>query len=185
MVDTVWPGHQDYFPEEGKPGGEMTTLLENLAVGDQVDVKGPEGLITYTGAGTFEVMGHFFHCDKVNMIVGGTGITPALAVSKAVLLAKGDKASRAMVCLVFANTTFDDILCLEELESLASQFPDRFMAWHVISRAKEGERHPLASRLHFSTGQVAFVCGPPGFVAQAVMPALENLGFDYDQVFEF
>ncbi|KND02517.1 uncharacterized protein SPPG_02976 [Spizellomyces punctatus DAOM BR117] len=185
-----------YFPSEDRPGGELTQMLEGLKNGDEVKIKGPEGEIYYTGKGSFDVMGHFIHCKKVNFIVGGTGLTPALAVIRAALLA--EKGRHLQISLVYANKTTDDILCGDELDHFLKEFKDNFKLWHVISRLGDSEKKnwPYGSgHIDGKTLQdhcfppaddtACFVCGPPAMVAQAVMPNLAELGFDEDHVFEF
>ena len=163
-------------------------LLEKLRVGDTVKIKGPEGLIRYTGAGVFSVMGHFFHANRVNFVVGGTGITPALAVIRALLeVPQGPEVSDAQVRLVCSNKTPEDVLCDKELRVLQEEYPERIQVWHVITRVT-GHVDEVILREHFfppAPETVCFVCGPPAFVAKAVMPALESIGFDDDHVFEF
>jgi len=198
-----------YFPTEAHPGGEMTTLLEALQPGDMVRAKGPEGYIAYAGHGCFDVLGHFLHCTKLNLVVGGTGITPALAVIRAVLLGEADDdEARLEVRLVYANKTADDIICADELHALEARAPDRLCVYHVLSRVGDGTprdrdavRRVMGDRT-YGTGYVdeailrehcfppaadtaCFLCGPPAMVSHAVMPALDALGFDDDHVFEF
>ncbi|KAG5462851.1 MAG: hypothetical protein BJ554DRAFT_3269, partial [Olpidium bornovanus] len=77
-----------YFPTNEHLGGEMTMILESMKPGDAVLYRGPNGHVFYSGQGIFCAMGHFLHCRKINFVVGGTGMTPALAVSKAILFAE-------------------------------------------------------------------------------------------------
>ena len=193
-----------YFPTEARPGGEMTMLLDALPIGGTVGLKGPEGAIAYLGRGDFEVMGHFFHCTRVNFVVGGTGLTPALAVARAVLAECGGSQPGLNVRLVFANKTADDILCLDELHTLEERSGGRFDTWHVLSdvRPDDARAASVLGNCRFGTGFIdegslrdhcfppaastyTFVCGPPAMVARAVLPALTLLGFDEDHVFEF
>jgi Oxidoreductase FAD-binding domain len=45
-----------YFPTaDGKPGGEMTQLLEHMSIGDTASIRGPEGRISYQGRGVFDM----------------------------------------------------------------------------------------------------------------------------------
>ena len=182
-----------YFPTPCKPGGEMTQKLEDLKIGDTVKIKGPEGKISYMGNGNFDIMGYFLHCEKVNFIVGGTGITPALAVIRAMLLAEEN--SKMQLSLVFANKTLSDILCRDELEELSN----RLRICHVISRLDE---YPISDKFNYEAGYlnekilgsncfkpasdtICLVCGPPGMITNAVMPNLEKLGFDENHIYEF
>lgn len=72
------------FPD----GGKITQYLEALSIGDEVDVLGPKGSITYLGHGQFQVEDkvnkknppQFREAKTVGMIAGGSGITPMLQV---------------------------------------------------------------------------------------------------------
>jgi nitrate reductase (NAD(P)H) len=189
-----------YFPTDARPGGEMTQILEKLQIGEAVKIKGPEGVIWYMGNCHYAVHGHFFFCDKMNFIVGGTGITPALAVIRAILLA--EKRTDVDITLVFANRTPDDILCEAELEELVKS-SNRLRICHVIASGtpavEQVTNHPHVAYAsgHVSTAilrdniiaadeqSCCFLCGPPAMLAHAVIPALMELGFDQDQVLEF
>ncbi|KAI8996149.1 hypothetical protein BC832DRAFT_567613 [Gaertneriomyces semiglobifer] len=190
-----------YFPTEDRPGGEMTMILEKLQPGDTVKMKGPEGVLWYLGTGRMAVHGHFFYCAKMNFIVGGTGITPALAVMKAVVLA--EKRRDVGIRLVFANKTTQDILCKDELDQLVTA-SDNFQICHVISDGNVSSCGDLSpsDKVAFDTGHVnveilkahifpadegvsCFLCGPPAMIAKGVIPALMELGFDDEQMLEF
>ncbi len=191
-----------YFPTETRPGGEMTQILEGMQLGDIVKIKGPEGTLWYMGDGHYAVHGHFFYCQKMNFIVGGTGITPALAVIKAVVLAERSAAVR--IALVFANVTRADILCREELDELVKASSNVTIC-HVIASddlSDTAAEPQEAARVAYASGHVnaailrdhiipaedqssCFLCGPPAMIARAVLPALTELGFDHDHIFEF
>lgn len=191
-----------YFPTEDRPGGEMTQILERLNVGDQVLVKGPEGVLWYLGHGQWVIHGHFFYCDKMNFIVGGTGITPALAVMRAVILSERKPYK---INLVFANKTLEDIICKEELKELLSAESGNLQICHVIDDKEfqhVGIEAKKVDRISYEKGRVrkeifekyiipategscCFLCGPPAMIAKAVLPALGEMGFDDDQIYEF
>jgi nitrate reductase (NAD(P)H) len=187
-----------YYPTETRPGGEMTQLLDELNIGDIVKVKGPEGTLWYLGNGQFSMHGHLFYCAHMNFIVGGTGITPALAIIRAVVLAEKQAKIQAQIRLVFANKTLQDIFCQPELDEILSAHND-IVICHVIS---QGDINTDREREKFVSGMVnasnlgenillpsavasCFLCGPPAMIAKAVLPALTELGFDEDQIFEF
>ena len=70
-------------------GGQLTQILDNLKVGDTIDMKGPKGHLDYIGEGKFtitkrekgETMITEYKKKKIGMVAGGTGITPMLQVS--------------------------------------------------------------------------------------------------------
>jgi len=114
--------------------GVLTQRLNKLEVGDAIQVKGPEGRITYTDPGTIELerplkaeqerlkiqspLG-MIKFKKLAMIAGGTGITPMLQVIHQIMRDENDDVECS---LIFANRSIDDILVREELEELAEKY---------------------------------------------------------------
>ena len=156
-------------------------------------------MLWYLGNGQFSIHGHFFYCNRMNFIVGGTGITPALAVMKAVVLA--ERAKNVSIRLVFSNKTVADIICKEELDDLLAAGGSSFQICHVITHEKLPAELDDVTGVHYEFGLVdtailkrhlldsaessCFLCGPPAMIHKAVLPALVELGFDDDQIFEF
>ena len=125
------------FPD----GGKMSQYLENMEIGDTIDVRGPSGLLVYQGNGTFAIKPDkksspkTVKATKVSMIAGGTGITPMLQLITDVFRNANDD---TCLSLLFANQSEDDILVREELEALQAEHPDRFKLWYTVDRPKEG-----------------------------------------------
>ena len=102
------------------PGGKVSGFLHNLAVGDNIEVKGP-----------FPKLAIKTNMKKyIGMLCGGTGITPMLQVIKELLKNPDDKTE---LSLVFANDTEDDILLKSTLDALAKQHPN-FKVTYVLSK---------------------------------------------------
>jgi cytochrome-b5 reductase len=127
----------------------MSQYIDNMKVGELIDVKGPKGLFTYTPN-----MKRAF-----GMLAGGTGITyvsnlsragcvcvcvcvacvashschrrPMLQVIQAILK---NPADRTQVSLIFANVAEDDILVRSTLEDLAAKNPDRFKLHYTLDK---------------------------------------------------
>ena len=125
LVVKIYPANtHPKFPE----GGKMTQHLEALAIGDTIDVRGPSGLIVYQGRGLFDIKedkkgdAKQVRVSQVNMIAGGTGITPMLQLIRAVFR---DPADKTCLSLLFANQSEDDILLRKELEEVQEKYPDR------------------------------------------------------------
>jgi NAD(P)H-flavin reductase len=97
-------------------------ILESLNVGDFVEVKGPIGHFHYMRPGRFTNHKHEGVVDRVNMIAGGTGLTPMYQVMKRILSDPEDKVELRML---YANNCEGDILCRKELEELAAAHPGR------------------------------------------------------------
>lgn len=51
------------FPE----GGKMSQYLENMSIGDFIDVRGPNGLLVYEGKGT-AIMNSFLQTNKIYLV---------------------------------------------------------------------------------------------------------------------
>uniref|UniRef100_M4C069 Oxidoreductase FAD/NAD(P)-binding domain-containing protein n=1 Tax=Hyaloperonospora arabidopsidis (strain Emoy2) TaxID=559515 RepID=M4C069_HYAAE len=175
----------------------MSQYLEQLAIGDTIEVSGPKGKLTYVRKGEIhikhrirDVVPEVRKCAKIGMIAGGTGITPMLQVIRRALQDPEDKTEFS---LLFANQTEADILCRDEIEAMVAEHSN-VKVWYTVDRADEGWK--------YSTGFVSaamikkhlpaaapdtqiFMCGPPPMLKFAVLPALEELGFKPDQHFSF
>lgn len=51
VVKVYFKNTHPKFPD----GGKMTQYLENMKIGDCIDVRGPNGLLVYTGPGTYAI----------------------------------------------------------------------------------------------------------------------------------
>lgn len=125
------------FPD----GGKMSQHLENMKIGDTIDVRGPSGLLVYNGLGIFAIKpdkksgAKAVNATHVSMIAGGTGITPMLQLVTDIFRDPDDKTN---LSLLFANQSEDDILVREELEKFQAEHPQRFKLWYTVDRPKEG-----------------------------------------------
>jgi len=92
-------------------GGKMTQHLEQLELGDKISFRGPSGRLQYLGNGTFSIKKlrkdppKHVTAKRVNMIAGGTGITPMLQLAREVLK-RSDK-DKTELALLFANQVGD------------------------------------------------------------------------------
>ncbi|XP_021895442.1 LOW QUALITY PROTEIN: NADH--cytochrome b5 reductase 1 [Carica papaya] len=103
------------------PQGRMSHHFREMRVGDYLAVKGPKGRFKYQ-PGQVRAFG---------MLAGGSGITPMFQVARAILENPKDKTK---VYLIYANVTYEDILLKEELNGLATKFPDRFKVYYVLNQ---------------------------------------------------
>ncbi|XP_063677789.1 uncharacterized protein K02A2.6-like [Bolinopsis microptera] len=190
-------GKQVYFKDvhpKFPAGGKLTQYLENMKIGDCIDVRGPKGKINYLGNGKYEVkkkgavnrvLGR-----KIGMIAGGSGITPMLQVATEILKNPGDDSE---IFLLFANQTPEDILCQDIIESMQSD--ERFNVWYTVDKAP-------ATGWKYDTGFVTadmianhlpapgpdsavMMCGPPPMIKFACLPNLEKLGYTEDNLMVF
>lgn len=177
------------FPD----GGKMSQFLDTLAIGDPIEVKGPVGHVHYLGRGRYTLDGEAQRPVKqLNLIAGGTGITPCWQVLQAILK---DPEDTTQVALLYANQTPDDILLKAELDAAAAEHSN-FKVWYTVDRAEGYPDWPfsqgfinkamLAEQL-LPAGEdaVCCMCGPPGLIAFACVPNLKELGFDEAQMIKF
>ncbi|GMF09965.1 unnamed protein product [Phytophthora lilii] len=180
------------------PDGIMSSYLDKLAVGDSVQMLGPQGVLGYPEAGVVTVGGQpkLTNVRHVVMVAAGTGITPMLQLIRAVVENSKDTAK---ITLVDCNHSLAHIIALTQLEPLANMFPGRIKVHHVLHDASENDSKELGS---FQTGKrldkvmlaemlpkvsddiAAFHCGPPAF-DEAVSTMLKDIGFKEGQIFIF
>lgn len=178
------------FPE----GGKMSQHLNNMAVGDFIDVRGPNGLLVYEGQGNFLIRPDKKtdpvqrSVKKVGLIAGGTGITPMLQLIRQILKDPEDKTE---VSLLFANQTEDDILLRPELEDISS---DNFKLWYTLDKPptdwkySTGFVNDTMIKDHLpapSDDTLILMCGPPPMINFACLPNLDKLGYTSSQRFAY
>lgn len=182
------------FPD----GGKMTQFLESMKIGDKIAFRGPSGRLQYLGCGEFSIKKlrkdppKTVLAKKVNMIAGGTGITPMLQLVRDVL--KNKDKDTTQLALLFANQTEKDILCRAELDKLAQEHPEQFKIWYTVDRAAEGWNYGVGFvsedmiKSHLFPAEestIVLMCGPPPMINFACNPALDKLGYHPDQRFAY
>jgi len=159
--------------------GQMSQYIDNLKIGESIQVRGPKGQFDYK-PNTVEEYG---------MIAGGAGITPMLQVARHILKNPEDKTK---LNLIFANVNEDDILLLGELEEMVKKYPT-FKVYYVLNNPPEGWNGGVGfvSADHIkgnigapSTNVKVLLCGPP-LMNKAMTGHLEGLGYSQEQIFTF
>lgn len=173
------------FPD----GGKMSQYLNNMQLGDYIDVRGPSGLLVYEGCGVFKIKqdkkseAQTVKAKKVGMIAGGTGITPMLQLIRHILKDGGDKTE---LSLLFANQTESDILLRPELEDIQQTYGNRFKLWFTLDKPpadwkfSSGFVNDQMIKDHLpppEDGTLVLMCGPPPMINFACIPNLEKLGY--------
>ncbi|KAH9518803.1 NADH-cytochrome b5 reductase 3 [Bulinus truncatus] len=181
------------FPD----GGKMTQYLENMDIGDYIDIRGPNGLLQYVGKGSFKIRPdkkaepQTKQAKKVGMIAGGTGITPMLQLVRQVFKDPEDKTD---LWLLFANQTEKDILLRPELEEIQSAHPDRFHLWYTLDRPEAGWKYSSGFindemiKQHLpppASDTIILMCGPPPMINAACIPNLDKLGYKPESRFSY
>ncbi|KRX27346.1 Importin-8 [Trichinella nelsoni] len=192
------------FPE----GGKMTQYLDNLKIGDSINIRGPGGLLTYNGRGRFAIKSSKKadpvqkKYKKVAMLAGGSGITPMYQLIKASLADSYDKLE---MHLIYANKSWSfeqlslqseqDILLFEELLNLEMKHPTRFRVWFTID-ARKGKVWTYS--IGFINSEIikeifpqpsadllVLMCGPDAMIETACQPNLDKLGYARDNRFKY
>ncbi|KAI0369801.1 hypothetical protein BV20DRAFT_996285 [Pilatotrama ljubarskyi] len=178
-----------YLPSEGEsfsPGGTISNYLDCMTEGEEIDIRGPSGGIRYYGSGRFEIESKSRHFDKINLIAGGSGLTPHWQLIHAILSNPNDT---TLISLIDCNKTYDDIWMRDTLQKSSEDHPARFKLWHVLTSPPEGWKassRPIllttgCRKQHlypYEQGVAAFVCGPVGLVEGIALPALKEMGFE-------
>ena len=169
------------------PNGNVSRYIDQLQIGESIEVKGPKGFFTYTPN----------MVSSLSMIAGGTGITPMYQIIKAICNNPGDKTE---VNLLYANVSEEDILLRKELDELSKEHSN-IHVYHVLNKPPEGwsagtgfiDKDLMAKKLPGpSDDSKLLLCGPPPMVS-ALKKAAVELGFQKakpisklaDQVFVF
>jgi len=167
------------FPD----GGVLSQHFDSLNIGDEIEVKGPIGHVSYLGRGKFSIHKEDVELNDVGLIAGGTGITPAYQIIKAVLKDKKDKTK---VYLIYANKTEEDILLREELDELAAKYPKKFKLHYTLDEPPKGWKYSkgfinadmIKRHMPSYNGKtMVMMCGPPPMIKYACIPNLEKNGY--------
>jgi cytochrome-b5 reductase len=123
---------------------------------------------------------------RIGMIAGGSGVTPMLQISRAIL----DNGDKVKINLLFANQTEADILCRDEIEADVAKYgKDKFSAHYTLDRPPKDWKYSSGFitkemiQKHLpppGKGTQILICGPPPMLKFAVLPALEELGYTKD-----
>ena len=159
--------------ERVKDGEVSPYLLDELRVGDQLELRGPiGGYFVWTSAAM----------RPVYLLAGGTGITPLMSM----LRHRDRRPSRPPALLIYSARTWEDIVYRDELEEMTRR-DSSFRLVYALTRQQPGDwtghrgriTKGLLSANWFPPAHnpAIYVCGPTSFVETAVN-LLAELGFD-------
>jgi nitrate reductase (NAD(P)H) len=182
-----------YHPCERFPeGGKMSQYLENLQVGDYLDMRGPVGEFEYLSKGAFLVDGKESKARRFNMIAGGTGITPVMQIAAEILRHPEDETE---MMLIFGAREEGDLLMRSTLDEWAAYFPCKFKVHYILSDSWPSNwpystgfvDKALFAEYLFEAGDDVYnlMCGPPIMMEKGCRPNLEALGHKKDAMFSF
>ncbi|XP_034443671.1 NADH-cytochrome b5 reductase 2 [Hippoglossus hippoglossus] len=193
VVKVYFKNTHPSFPD----GGKMSQYLDNMAVGDSMDFRGPSGLLVYKGKSHFSIrpdkksepkVRKFKH---VGMIAGGTGITPMLQLIRRIA---ADTTDDTKCSLIFANQTEKDILLREELEEVKKNHPDKVQLWFTLDKPPQDWSYSSGFvsqdmiKEHLpapSSDALIVLCGPPPMIQYACLPNLDKLGHKTENIFSY
>ena len=187
VVKVYFAGVHPKFPD----GGVLSQHFDKMQIGDEIEAKGPIGHVTYNGRGNFLIHGKETKLSEVGLICGGTGITPAYQIIKAITKDKKDKTK---VRLLYANKTEDDILLRDELDELASKFPRKFKLHYTLDEPPHNWKYSKGfinedmikeHMPQYSKKAMVMMCGPPPMIKYACVPNLEKNGFQEGSYLSF
>lgn len=178
-------------------GGKMSQYVDALKIGETIAFRGPTGKLQYLGAGEFCIRRPNkepvnLKAQYINMIAGGTGITPMLQLAREVLTRA--KETSLKLALLFANQSEHDILLRNELDALAAEYPDNFKVWYTVDTATDKWTYStgfvnadmIRDHLYPPTKDtVVLLCGPPPMVNYACIPNLDTLEYDANLRFAY
>jgi ferredoxin-NADP reductase len=160
------------------PDGEVSPyLVDELAVGDQLEFRGPIG-----GYFVWDVaMG-----GPLLLVAGGSGICPLVAMIRH----RAARNSRVPTRLLYSSRSIDDVIYRAELEALVLR-RDGLEVFHTVTRSRPAGWAGYARRIdremlaevgwHSDQRPLCFVCGPTPLV-EVVAQALVELGNPPDRV---
>jgi ferredoxin-NADP reductase len=159
--------------ERVKDGEVSPYLLDELRVGDQLELRGPiGGYFVWTGAAR----------GPVYLLAGGTGITPLMSM----LRHRDRLPSRPPALLIYSARSWEDIVYRDELEAMVRR-DSSFRLVYALTRQQpkdwRGHRERInkdllaANWLPPADNPTIYVCGPTTFVETAASLLVE-IGFD-------
>ncbi|XP_062113736.1 NADH--cytochrome b5 reductase 1 [Humulus lupulus] len=162
------------------PQGRMSHHFREMRVGDKLAVRGPKGRFKYL-PGQVRAFG---------MLAGGSGITPMFQVARAILENPKDKTE---IHLIYANVTYEDILLKEELDGLATNYPEQFKVYYVLNQPPEVwdggvgfvTKEMIQDHCPAAAPDVKILrCGPPP-MNKAMEGHLNDIGYEREMQFQF
>ncbi|MFG6502664.1 FAD-binding oxidoreductase [Microbacterium sp. P05] len=170
-IASYGPGEQIELGVDEVPDGEVSPyLVSDAAPGDALEVKGPLGAY---------FVWHEDAPGPVQLIAGGSGIVPLVAMARA----RAKSASAAPFRLLYSVRRPEDAMYRDEIDGFGANVD---VTWAYTREAPSGWSGTVgrvtSAVLASSTWApevmpAVFVCGPTGFV-EAVATALVGLGHD-------
>jgi len=178
----------DRFPN----GGKMSQHLDEMKIGETIDMRGPVGEFEYIADGKYTIDGEECFSSRFNMVAGGTGITPVMQIAAEILRHPEDK---TQMSLIFACREENDLLMRSTLDEWAEKFPDKFKVHYILSDRWSSDwkystgfvSKPLFEEQFYPAGDDVhnLMCGPPIMLDKGCVPNLVALGHKKTRIFAF
>ncbi|KAL1492238.1 hypothetical protein ABEB36_012719 [Hypothenemus hampei] len=195
FVIKIYEKNPPKFPN----GGKFTLYLNQIRSGTQLWIRGPLGKIKYIDRSTFAIQAtakskaQIHKVKKVNMIAGGTGITPMYQI---IMQICNDNEDTTLVSLIHANQTTGDIILDDEITEFANINGDQFKLYYTVDTTEGSEQWPygvgyvnedmIRENLYPpEEGTITLMCGPPPMIQKACIPNLLKLGYPENTIFTF
>lgn len=178
-----------YLPTPALAGGKMTTALDKIEIGMEVEFKGPIGKLEYLGRGEVTISGVRRKVSSFVMICGGSGVTPIFQVFRAVMQ---DSEDTTFCTVLDGNRQEEDILCREELDGLSALKRDGCRVIYTLTSPSAdwtGQRGRISESLLLAEAspaedRIALICGP-GAMESFVRETLKKIGWSEDDIVFF
>jgi sulfhydrogenase subunit gamma (sulfur reductase) len=168
------PTQKNYLQFSIMKVGEVTSAIHDLAVGDQIGIRGPLG-----NRFPYEAM----KGKNVLFVGGGIGLAPLRTLILFMLDNRGDYED---ISIIYGARTYEDFCYKQDLEGWQSR-PDVHLVLTVDKGSPglpimEGMVPDVLLRVEPEPANtVAVTCGPP-IMIRYVLKALEKLGFGEDEI---
>ena len=154
-------------------GHEFSKALDDLKIGDVVEINGPYGRFTFED-----------EYEKLCMLSGGVGITPLRSICKYYTDTKSD----VNIILIYGNRTEKNIIFREDLEQMQKQNINLRV---VLTLDEPGDgwsgeigiinTNMLKRKVPDYVERVFYTCGPPGMVL-AMTNLLKSINIPEKQI---
>lgn len=187
-----------YKTEKFPEGGKMTTYLDALEIGKEIDVRGPFGKFKYLGDGNGQFLTKYNpltyekkYYSKIGLLGAGTGITPLFQVLNSAYL-NGE--TKVEFTLFYGNSTEKDILLRKELEEFVQKKNFPFKLILMINSKEDGWTGEVG---HFneenikkympepSDNTLILHCGPRNLCREVYVKVCKQLGHKPENIYEF
>jgi glycine betaine catabolism B len=159
-----------------REGGGSVFLHDHVNEGDFLDVKGPQGVFTFSGD----------EAERLVMIAGGVGVTPMMSKLRHLTESAWDHS----ITLIYGVQTLGDVIFKDELAALKKRHPNFNL--HILpsdtgeSRWTGYSGYLTIDKIATFAPQIALsrvhLCGPAPMMS-AVLPLLQKLGVPDEAVF--